>query len=216
MVTHKAPRVEVHIYFWQATSDHLPMSNKAIEAHLAKFKEPHRSALKALRATLQAALPGATEKMSYRMPAFHIDGEGVAAYDAFKAHCSYFPMSGSVIAAVGARAEKYATTNGTLQFDPAKGLPVALVRSLVRARIKEINAKFPTKGGVAKSFYPNGFLRTTGKVKGDGPLKALHGNWSWFRKDGSLMRTGQFKDGAQVGTWRTFDRSGKLVKEAKF
>jgi hypothetical protein len=30
------------------------------------------------------------------------------------------------------------------------------------------------------------------------------------------MRTGEFDRGRQVGTWRTFDRSGALVKETSF
>jgi hypothetical protein len=30
------------------------------------------------------------------------------------------------------------------------------------------------------------------------------------------MRTGSFDRGRQVGTWRTFDRSGAVVKETVF
>ena len=41
----------------------------------------------------------------------------------------------------------------------------------------------------------------------------LHGAWEFFRKDGSVMRTGEFDRGRQVGVWRTFDRTGRLVKE---
>jgi antitoxin component YwqK of YwqJK toxin-antitoxin module len=44
----------------------------------------------------------------------------------------------------------------------------------------------------------------------------MHGPWEFFRKDGSLMRSGEFDRGKQVGTWRTFDREGKLVSEKKF
>jgi antitoxin component YwqK of YwqJK toxin-antitoxin module len=44
----------------------------------------------------------------------------------------------------------------------------------------------------------------------------MHGAWEWFRLDGCLMRTGQFDRGKQIGTWRTFDRSGGLVKETTF
>lgn len=44
----------------------------------------------------------------------------------------------------------------------------------------------------------------------------MHGAWSWYRTDGSLMRTGEFDRGRQVGTWRTFDRAGNAVKETAF
>jgi len=44
----------------------------------------------------------------------------------------------------------------------------------------------------------------------------MHGYWEFYRKDGSLMRSGMFDRDRQVGVWKTFDREGKLVKETKF
>jgi antitoxin component YwqK of YwqJK toxin-antitoxin module len=45
---------------------------------------------------------------------------------------------------------------------------------------------------------------------------AMHGKWEFYRRDGSLMRAGEFEQGDQVGTWRTYDRSGQVVKETEF
>ena len=60
--------------------------------------------------------------------------------------------------------------------------------------------------------YPNGNVRFEGaNLEGE-----MHGDWSFFRADGSLMRSGRFDRGRQVGPWRTFDRAGKLVKETDF
>jgi antitoxin component YwqK of YwqJK toxin-antitoxin module len=44
----------------------------------------------------------------------------------------------------------------------------------------------------------------------------MHGAWEFYRRDGSLMRSGEFDRGKQVGVWKTFDRSGGLVKETVF
>jgi antitoxin component YwqK of YwqJK toxin-antitoxin module len=44
----------------------------------------------------------------------------------------------------------------------------------------------------------------------------MHGAWEWGRTDGTVMRNGQFDRGRQIGVWRTFDRSGSLVKETDF
>lgn len=57
-----------------------------------------------------------------------------------------------------------------------------------------------------------------GRVKYRGFLLGgeMHGAWSWYRTDGSLMRTGEFDRGRQVRTWRTFDRAGNVVKETPF
>lgn len=60
--------------------------------------------------------------------------------------------------------------------------------------------------------YANGKLKMKGfRLDGE-----MHGAWEWYRTDGSVMRTGDFDRGKQVGVWRTFDRSGRLVKEADF
>ena len=61
-------------------------------------------------------------------------------------------------------------------------------------------------------------LYSTGEVQSRGSRLdgELHGAWEWFRKDGTLMRTGHFDRGRQVGIWRTFDRTGRMVKETDF
>jgi len=60
--------------------------------------------------------------------------------------------------------------------------------------------------------YDNGLPRFKGAYL-DG---LMHGYWEFYRKDGSLMRSGNFDRDQQVGVWKTFDRDGKLVKETKF
>lgn len=60
--------------------------------------------------------------------------------------------------------------------------------------------------------YDDGKIKYTGFMLGG----AMHGPWSWYRRDGSLMRSGSLDRGRQVGTWRTFDRAGKLVTEKDF
>ena len=60
--------------------------------------------------------------------------------------------------------------------------------------------------------YPSGVLKFSGFRLAGEP----HGAWQWYRADASLMRTGEFDRGRQVGTWQTFDRTGRLVKQARF
>lgn len=42
------------------------------------------------------------------------------------------------------------------------------------------------------------------------------GYWEWFRKEGTRMRSGYFKDGKQTGKWTTYDRKGKVYKVTVF
>jgi antitoxin component YwqK of YwqJK toxin-antitoxin module len=60
--------------------------------------------------------------------------------------------------------------------------------------------------------YHNGQVRFRGANLGG----EMHGPWEFFRKDGSLMRAGTFERGRKVGSWRTYDRAGRVVKETVF
>ncbi len=62
------------------------------------------------------------------------------------------------------------------------------------------------------TYYANGKVKYTG-ANLDGEM---HGEWAWYRLDGSLMRTGSFDRGRQVGVWRTHDRTDRVVKETDF
>ena len=60
--------------------------------------------------------------------------------------------------------------------------------------------------------YGNGTVKARGqRLNGE-----LHGAWKFFRLDGSLMRSGSFDRGRQVGVWCTFTRSGDMVKSTDF
>jgi antitoxin component YwqK of YwqJK toxin-antitoxin module len=62
------------------------------------------------------------------------------------------------------------------------------------------------------AYYDTGAIRYRGQQLGG----EMHGDWEFHRKDGSVMRAGAFHRGRQVGLWRTFDRSGRVVKETRF
>ncbi len=113
-----------------------------IAAHLAALPQPQRDTLIALRSTLRELLPDAVESISYNMPCFKVDGVAVAGFDGFTHHCSYFPHSGNVLGEItGVPTWCTVASRGTLQFPVDRPLPKALVRKLVRARLREIAAK---------------------------------------------------------------------------
>ena len=39
-----------------------------------------------------------------------------------------------------------------------------------------------------------------------------HGYWQWYRKDGTLKRSGYFDHGRQIGEWTTYDSMGEVYK----
>lgn len=114
--------------------DHKP---KTIDDYLANVKGEKRAALDRLRKTIRAIIPNAEECISYRIPAFRLDGRIAAGFAATKKGCSYFPFSGSTLRTLASDLKGYRGTKSSLHFDPAKPLPTALVRKLIKARIAE-------------------------------------------------------------------------------
>jgi uncharacterized protein YdhG (YjbR/CyaY superfamily) len=109
----------------------------AIDEYLATVRGERRTALDKLRKTIRAIIPRAEECMSYRIPAFRLDGRIVAGFAATAKGCSYFPFSGSTLRTLASELEDYDRTKGSLHFEPAAPLPATLVRKLIKVRIAE-------------------------------------------------------------------------------
>jgi uncharacterized protein YdhG (YjbR/CyaY superfamily) len=113
---------------------------KNVDEYLASVPEPARGTLEKIRAAIRAAAPsGATETISYGIPAFQYNGILVW-FAAFAKHCSLFPTA-SVIDAFKDELKPYTLSKGTIQFPIDKPLPDALVKKMVRARVAQIESK---------------------------------------------------------------------------
>ena len=98
------------------------------------IEEPKRSTLEALRRTILEIVPDAEQVISYKVPAFRVDGRIVAGFAAFKDHLSYLPFSGSVLPELAGELEGYTMTKSALHFPVDRPLPKTLVRKLIAAR----------------------------------------------------------------------------------
>lgn len=112
-----------------------------VDEYLVEVGEPQHATLQVVRTRLRALLPEAEEAMAYGVPAFKVDGVGVAGYAPAKRHCSYFPMSGQVLTTLADRLDGYDWSKGTLRFPVDEPLPADLLAELVAARLAEIAAK---------------------------------------------------------------------------
>lgn len=121
---------------------------KTIDEYIAMFPEEIQSTLQALRATIKAAAPDATEKISYQIPTFYLSGNLVH-FAAFKDHISFFPTS-SGIAAFKRELRKYPSAKGTVRFPIDKPLPLNLIRRIVKFRVAENLKKAGTKSSKRK------------------------------------------------------------------
>lgn len=171
---------------------------------LNSFPERQSRALWDVHNTLQELLPQATIDMSWGMPTFRCEGIIITSLLGFAHHNSLFPGP-EAIELMGDSLAGYVTTKGTIHFDKEKAPPKAFQKKVVSARIAAINASYPKKSGQFLELYDNGVVKAKGKYRD----KHMHGAWTFYRLDGTLMRSGSFANGKQVGVWTTYDRSGE-------
>jgi len=111
----------------------------SVEEYLAGLPDAARMVLEELRRTIAAAAPDASETIAYQMPAFRARGRFLVSYASYTKHCSLFPASEAVRQACGRELEPYLAGKGTIRFKVDDPLPASLVRTIVEARIQEVD-----------------------------------------------------------------------------
>ena len=120
-----------------------PKMKKAVsvDAYLADLPDDVRATLEKVGRAIEAAAPQAIETISYGMPAFAYAGRPLVYFAAFKKHCSFFPGSYAVMEQFSKDLERYDVEKGTIRFPIGKPLPATLVKKIVKARIRETDAR---------------------------------------------------------------------------
>jgi uncharacterized protein YdhG (YjbR/CyaY superfamily) len=108
---------------------------KTIDEYIKSYPENIRIILEKLRQTIHEAAPGAEEVISYRIPAFKLNGILVY-FAAYKDHIGFYPTS-SGINAFKSEITQYPVSKGTVQFPLDKPIPYGLVKKIVAYRVKE-------------------------------------------------------------------------------
>jgi uncharacterized protein YdhG (YjbR/CyaY superfamily) len=112
-----------------------------VDEYIAALPEDRRLALQALRETIGAAAPVATESIAYQMPAFRMGKRLLVSYAAFKAHTSLFPASDAVVQALGDELAPYLHGKGTIRFPVSEPIPLSMVTRIVEVRLAENAAR---------------------------------------------------------------------------
>lgn len=108
---------------------------KDIDGYIATFSGDIQSILQELRRKIQISAPEATEKISYSMPTFYLNGNLVH-FAAYKNHIGFYPAP-SGIEAFKEELVKYKTSKGAIQFPIEEKLPFDLIEKIVKFRVKE-------------------------------------------------------------------------------
>jgi uncharacterized protein YdhG (YjbR/CyaY superfamily) len=114
-----------------------------IDGYIAAFPPDVQSILKKIRLTIREAAPQAKEKISYRIPAFTLDGDLIY-FAAFKEHIGVFPpVRGD--ARLSQAIARYRGPKGNLKFPLDEPIPYKLIARIVKSRIKEHTERLRSK-----------------------------------------------------------------------
>ncbi len=116
------------------------MAAATIDKYLADVPDDQRAALQRLREQIHAAVPDATETISYGMPGFKLDGRYLLGFAATKRYCSFYTGRAPIQAHTDELAG-YRLWKGTINFPPNRPLPAKLVRKLVAVRVTDLRAR---------------------------------------------------------------------------
>ena len=110
-----------------------------VDAYIAAAPKEVRGKLKELRKVIKSTTPKAEEKISYGMPYYAYKGRLVYFAFARKHIGLYVPTP--VIEEHKKELRDYETAKATVRFSLNKKLPLALIRRLVKARMKKNEAR---------------------------------------------------------------------------
>jgi uncharacterized protein YdhG (YjbR/CyaY superfamily) len=108
---------------------------KTTDEYIASFPKDVQRTLGSLRRVIRESAPDAEEVIAYGIPTFRLNGNLVH-FAAFRNHISFFPTS-SAIAAFKKELSVYELSKGTVRFPMGRPIPLALVKKIVRYRLKE-------------------------------------------------------------------------------
>lgn len=116
----------------------------SVDEYLARLDEPERTALARLRAQIKEAAPEATELISYQIPTYRQHGPLVH-FAAQPKHLSLTVVSLDVINAFREELQDFDVSGRTIRFSAKRPPPAALVRRIVKARVRENEARVRLK-----------------------------------------------------------------------
>jgi uncharacterized protein YdhG (YjbR/CyaY superfamily) len=112
---------------------------ETIDQYIQQFPDDIQEKLTELRNVILKAAPEATEKISYKMPAFHWK-ENLIYFAAFKNHIGIYPTSKPIIHFIE-ELKNYKSSKGAFQIPLNQEIPKDLIEKIVTFRIESIKQK---------------------------------------------------------------------------
>lgn len=107
-----------------------------IDEYISACPADTQVVLEKIRQTVHRAAPEAVETISYKMPAFELNGKCLVYLAAWKSHISMYPVPGGT-EAFKKELSPYIENKSTIKLPLNKPIPYDLVEKIVQARVKQ-------------------------------------------------------------------------------
>ena len=125
-----------NILFRQSKMEDQKKSFSTIDEYIATFPKEIQDRLNVIRETIKSCVPDeTTEKISYQMPTFYLEGNLVH-FAAYKNHIGFYPTPNGINEFADELAI-YESGKGSAQFPNDQPLPLELIRKIVKFRVDE-------------------------------------------------------------------------------
>ena len=122
-----------------------------IDEYIRGFSRSVQPVLKRVRTTIRTAVPGAKETISYKIPAYTLNGRTVIYFAGWKQHYSLYPANDRLVAAFKDALAPYEVNGkGTIRFPLSEPIPVKLIAGIAKFRAKEVAAAEKAKAAASK------------------------------------------------------------------
>ena len=106
-----------------------------IDEYISECPEEVRPVMQKIRSVIKEAAPQASEKISYQMPTFYLNGNLVH-FAAHQNHIGFYPTP-SGIEAFSDELSIYKSSKGAVQFPLDQPMPYELIGKITRFRVAE-------------------------------------------------------------------------------
>lgn len=117
---------------------------QTVDEYLSTVPKVQRSALEDLRETIKAATRESEELISYGIPTYKYHGPLVH-FVARKNYNSFIVVNKDILETFKSELEGYDTSGTTIHFTAENPIPRALIKKIVKTRMKENEAKAKNK-----------------------------------------------------------------------
>ena len=105
-----------------------------IDEYIAGFPAEIKEKLAVIRSLIFDIVPQVSERISWGMPSYYLNGKTLFHFAGFKKHIGFYPTAEGIMA-FKEKLTDYKTAKGTVQFPLNKPLPLDLIREIIIYRV---------------------------------------------------------------------------------